>query len=433
MVDVLKRNSTFYFLFLPVLIVGTIVFKYGGLLILLAGLIFFSLKRRYDLIIITFIVVLIFSDNLNPEFDFFKNMRILILLYSLVLSLSIIIVYEKGFDRRILFFLPFFGIGFYSSYVFSPDLSSSIIRDISYFILVITIFTFFRYTYQKEKEELTENLILLMYLVFGTSLIGILPGLNSFFFVGDRLSGLMGNPNGLALLSIMCFPLVDYLDAKNETIPAPVFKFLKLLILVCLFLTGSRNGLISLFIYVVLHALLAGGLFEKYVAVLAIVASLIVFINLQSILQSVPELQDYTRAQTLENASGRVQVWAVAMQEIERNPWVGNGNYYYNIYFDNYARMYGLVARQWFSVWNSYLAILLDAGMLGLLAYLFFLIGVILFGGNFKWVVPFVTMALFSAVFESWLVASLNAITPMFLFYFIVTQNEPENEDYSIV
>lgn len=408
--------------------------KYIGLLVLLGGLILFTQRRRYDLIIVTFIVILIFSDNLNPSFDFFKNMRILILLYAVLLSVPVLMQYEKGFDRRILYFFPFFIVGFIASYFYSPDLSASIIRDISYFLLVIAMFTFFRFAYRQLPESLSENLLVILMIAYGVSFMGIFPPLNSSFFVGSRLSGLMGNPNGLALLSVMSYPMVDYLESTNKTISGKAIKLLKILIVACIFFTGSRNGLISIFIYIVLRTLFTSGMVAKIFSVLAIVVALMVLMNLQTILQSVPELQDYTRSKTIEDASGRVQVWAVAMDEIQRNPWIGNGNYYYNIYFDEYARMYGLVARQWFGVWNSYLAFLLDSGFIGLVAYAIFLFGLIKYSRSWQRSIPFLGAALFSAIFETWLVASLNAFTPMFLLYFVISQkNEEENENTDII
>lgn len=433
MIDVIKRNSTFYFLFLPVLIVSTMVLKYVGLLVLLGGLVLFTQKRRYDLIIVTFIVILIFSDNLNPRFDMFKNMRILILLYTVMLSISVILQYEKGLDRRLLYFTPFFIAGFIASYFFSPSLSASVIRDISYFLLVFSMFTFFRFTYRQLRESLSENILVLLMIIYGISFLGIFPPLNSSFFVGSRLSGLMGNPNGLALLSVLSYPLVDYLESDNKEISPRVIKLLKFLIVVCLLFTGSRNGLVSLFIYIVLRALFTQDLLAKVFSVIAMVAALTVILNLQAILQSVPQLHDYTRAGTIEDASGRVQVWAVAMEEIQRNPWIGKGNYYYNIYFDDYARTYGLVARQWFSVWNSYLAFLLDSGFIGLAAYAIFLFGLIRYSRSWKRSIPFLGAALFSAIFETWLVASLNAFTPMFLLYFVISQKNEDDEDTNII
>ncbi len=328
---------------------------------------------------------------------------------------------------------PFFIAGFIASYFYSPDLGASIIRDISYFLLIVAIFTFFRFAYRQLPESLSENLLVLLMMVYGISFLGIFPPLNSSFFVGSRLSGLMGNPNGLALLSVMSYPVVDYLESTNKTISGKVIILLKVLIIACLFLTGSRNGLISIFIYIVLRTLFTSGMVAKVFSILAMVVALVVLTNLQSILHSVPELQEYTRAKTIEDASGRVQVWAVAIDEIQRNPWIGNGNYYYNIYFDEYAKMYGLVARQWFSVWNSYLAFLLDSGFIGLAAYAIFLFGLVKYSRSWKLSIPFLGAALFSAIFETWLVSSLNAYTPMFLLYFVISQKNEENEDTDII
>lgn len=434
MLNIVAKNKTFYFLYLPALVLGMLILHMASVVFLLAGVVLFTVKKRYDLIIITFLIILIFSDNVDPSFEFTKFFRVLILLYSVFLSVSIISFHEKGFDVRILYFLPFFIIGFISSYAFSPDLSASIVRDISYFMVVITIFTFFRYTYENQRQELFENLIVIFLLVFGISMLGVVPPFKAAFYMQGRLRGVMGNPNGLALLCIMSFPIVDYLSAnKSYSLPQAGLKLLKILIILCLVLTGSRNGVMSVMIYILARLFFTYGVSAKVLSLIGIVGIVVIAMNYKTIIRDVPALAKYSRSETLNDASGRTDVWNVAIQEIKRNPWIGNGNYYYNIYFANYAEFYGLVARQWFGVWNSYLAFLLDSGIIGLLSYLFFLFGLIKYGGNLRWILPFLAAALFSAIFESWLVASLNVSTPMFLFYFIITQNNRSNEDLSVV
>jgi len=421
--QIIKHNSFFYLVFLPILVVSSIIFPPSSIAVLVIGNFYFLQKDRYELVIITFILVIALGDNLWPQFEYYGILRIIDLILISFFSLIIVFRYDKGLDKRILIFLPFFLVSLFSSYVFSPAFTSSVARSISYFLLVFSIFTYFRYVFDERGQILYENVVIIISLIFMISLLGIVSPYHDLFFLNNRLRGLLGNPNSMALFSIFSYPIIDTFHYSNSEITEKQIGWIKIIIVGSVILTGSRNGLVSIFIYYLLKNYYTRGVTGKVYSLLAGVIIIIILFNLDVIMQYTP-LREYFRAKSLDTASGRTIVWNVAIDQIKENPWLGRGDYFYQIFFQNFKSVHNLIGRYWNSVWNSYLAFLMDTGIIGLIAYFFFLAGLTKITNNIRVVIPFLAVALFSAIFESWMVSSLNAFTSLFLFYFIIVYNE---------
>jgi len=425
--QIIKQNSTYYLAYLPILIISSILVPPAAIAVLVLGSFYFIHKGRYEYVITTFILVIVLGDNLWPQLKFYGVLRVVELIVLSIFSAMIVFRYDKGFDKRILLFIPFFIISLLSSYIFSPSFAPSVARSISYFLLIFSVFTYFRFVYNERGQILYENVFIIITLIFVFSLIGMATPYHELFFFGHRLKGLFGNPNSMALFSIFSYPIIDTFKYPDSKITERQIKWVKVLIFACLLMTGSRNGVASLFIYYLLKNYFTRGVTGRIYSILAGIAVVLVMLNLDTILQYTP-LKELIRAKSLQTASGRTIVWNVALDQIKESPWLGNGDYYYQIFFQNYKDIHNLTSRYWNSVWNSYLAFMMDTGIIGLLAYLFFLSGLVKFTKNFKALMPFLALALFSAIFESWMVSSLNAFTTLFLFYFIIVYERKPQE-----
>lgn len=422
MLFVIRENYQFYFLFLPVFFISAIVLPASSLIVLAGALTLFLYKERTDLIVATFIVIIVMGDNLWDMFAIFKISRIVILLFTLIISWRIMVYKERGVDTRIIYFLPFWVVALISSLLYSNSYLDSITRVFSYLFLVISVFTFFRYAYRNKRELVKEQIFVVTALILLISWAGIFSPLRSLFYFSNRFMGIFGNPNTMSLFIIMMYPMIGNINFDHTRISNVGKNLLLGLLIISVLLTGSRNGTISLMIYILGKIFLQKGISGKTISISISCIALLALLNFRAISTSIPMLKNYARVETLENstASGRTLVWAVAVNQIKSKPWLGGGLNFTGTYFGDFKEQHELVGRYWNSVWNSYLAILLETGGLGLVGYIFFLSGLLRKTMRNPLVYPFLVAALFSAIFESWMISSLNVCTALFLFNFII-------------
>jgi O-antigen ligase len=134
----------------------------------------------------------------------------------------------------------------------------------------------------------------------------------------------------------------------------------------------------------------------------------------------------FLRIETLADASGRIEVWPVAWEEIKNAPIFGNGILYDDYFIKDYVSINigENASRHWGGVWNSYLSLLLDVGIVGCIAYAYFWIQAFRKSHDKNLAIAFVFMCLLSGFTESWMAASMNAFTPM-MFLFWAIQSQP--------
>jgi O-antigen ligase len=323
------------------------------------------------------------------------------------------------------YILPFTLLSTFITLLFSPVGITAVLRAIGFWIVALVIFKFYQVLAQKDQQRILELLILTFALYFIISFLFLfLPGISAFKF--GRFKGLMGNPNGLGLLGLFCYGVINLIRSKQETsFKNGFFVRLNLLILVLIILTGSRTALFCVIVFELVSRLIK----NKVLLILSLlsVSVLYVFINtipLDTLIDSLG-FSDYLRAESIQNASGRTDVWPVAWEEIKNHPWLGNGIMYDDYFITDYAkRTFGDIAdRQWGGVWSSYLSLLLDVGVIGFFAYVYFNMKVYKKAINKSLGLAFLAMCVFSGFTESWMASSMNAFTPMmFLFWAIQAQ-----------
>jgi O-antigen ligase len=150
-------------------------------------------------------------------------------------------------------------------------------------------------------------------------------------------------------------------------------------------------------------------------------------LNIGAIVESFG-LSSYLRTESLEDASGRTEVWAVAIEEIKNQPWLGKGILYDNHFINYYGERHigEIRARHWYGIWNSYLSLLLNVGILGVVAFSFFWYKMFALSQMKIIRLAFLMLCLFSAISESWMAASMNAFTPLVFLCWAIQMHVPK-------
>ncbi|WP_458628882.1 O-antigen ligase family protein [Winogradskyella sp. PC D3.3] len=256
------------------------------------------------------------------------------------------------------------------------------------------------------------TVLLLVYFSL-TLLVFFIPFIDE-VYMGNRFKGLTANPNKLGLISLFSYATIDIVRRGGKTTFRPrFFTTFKILLISLIILTGSRTALFSVFTYEILLRLQK----NKFLLGLALLVMFSIYnigINALSLVELFG-LSDFIRLDTIENASGRTEVWTVAIQEIKNQPWLGKGMLYDDYFINNYAERFigENRARHWYGIWNSYLSLLLNVGIIGTLAFAFFWYKMYIFSQMKNIRFAFLIICLFSGISESWMAASMNAFMPL--------------------
>lgn len=429
MIGLFKKNYVYYLIFLPVYILSGMLGAVAPLAVGIVGIVWFTVKKRYELIVLTFVFTVIIASSKAHLFAGFDMLRAIFVLYMLGFSL-IIMKREGRIRKRITYFLPFFIVALIVSFLFSPRLINSILSLLAYLFLVISVFIFVTHVMQQTKLQLYEHLILLFVLVTIISLLGGYILFPTAFIEGGRLRGLTGNPNALSLFIIIAYPFLDYYNSQKGSISEKGIMIGKGLLLLCLFFTGSRTGYTSIIIYTLLTIFLFRGISGISVAIVVGLMAILVLFQVEMVINIFPGLKDIIRPESLESATGRLPSWLVAIEQISRQPWLGGGYQFSTYYMPHFAQSHGFTAVSWYGVWNSYLSFLMDVGIIGLATYGFFVFALIKISLRPKMLSPFLGIVLFSAIFESWLIAAFGVATPLFLIFFVINHEYESRYKY---
>lgn len=395
--------------------------------VLLLTLMFMSKKRKTEFLFVLLLFVFFLGDNFSGLLSFAQNFRFVVLGIT-VLYLLRYRLFQHNLGN---YMLPFALVATLITSLFSPVGIAAISRAIAFWVIALVIFKLYTIVYRKNPQRTLTLLVLTISFYFGlTLLFTVLPGF-SVFQLG-RLRGLMGNPNGLGMLCMFCYALLYLIKERQETnFKNSFFTRLHILLLLFIILSGSRTALFSVLIFEITLRFIK----NKTLLFLALLSTGFIYVFISSFgLESIIEffgLSDYLRVDSLQNASGRTDVWPVAWEEINNHPWVGNGIMYDDYFIKEYVlRNFGEApSRQWGGVWSSYLSLLLDVGVIGLLVYAFFYIKMFVKALDKKMAFAFVLLCVFSGITESWMASSMNAFTPlMFLFWAIESQPKIESK-----
>ncbi len=397
--------------------------RFGGIIgagiVTTALMVYYHKERKYIHFFFIIIITFILGDNYNNILGIFNMLRFVVLGVATVIFIN----YFHHKNNVSPYILPFAIFAFIVSLASSPVKSQSVPRALAFFVMTIVFLDIFRYYYVSAPNKVNKLLVNVAFIYFGAGIVLLASPFRSLAIQDIRYTGLMNNPNGVGLVSILMYAILDLIAKKNPQSNRTIFTLLKILIFISVILSGSRNGLGSIIIYELakrFFSSIIGKIVFFFVFAFFIVVS--IELNISDIIHTL-NLQDYMRIETLETASGRTEVWEVVWQEIKKNPWIGKGILYDNYFIAQYVEQYfmGIApGREWSGVWNSYLSMLMNVGIVGLILFFAFFIPLFKRSHDKNLARAFLFAALISAVVESWFAASMNAYFPLFLIYFAI-------------
>jgi O-antigen ligase len=387
---------------------------------------FFKSRELWAEILFGMLIVLVFSDmehDMFPRMIVFKdakNFYILAVAFIFILETYRFLPLSGVFG----IFLPFF---LYSLFplLFSNNTVTSVQKTISYALMFMVVPNYILYAYRRYGWSFFRNLVFFMttLLLFGFVLQLIDP---RYSHVMGRFRGLFGNPNGMAIFCYLFLMLAAVVNSINKQL----FTWQERIIIfgtIIFFLisSGSRASLTSAVIFLVFHRFFAASPFLGFVGLVGFVLlAEVVSSNIETIVIYFG-LEEYFRLETLEEGSGRYFAWDFAWGHIQRFFVFGGGfandetiMRKYRLYLESMGHQGG--------VHNTYLSMWLNVGIVGLVIFLRSL--VLLFIKASKLVpmsLAVMFSCLFSIMYESWLVGSLNPYTIVLLMVMTVV-TEPE-------
>jgi hypothetical protein len=299
---------------------------------------------------------------------------------------------------------------------FSPIPFTAIQKTASYFLLFASVPNFFSYLYQKYKEDFLKRAVWTSFFIIFIGLLFKYISPESATLVG-RLRGLLGNPNGLG---IYCYLFCIFLTIIIEFFPDMFTRNEKIFIygitIISLVYSGARSSLLALILFFVFRYFHRLSPLVGFVLLLMVSVSYeLITANFEAIIYSLG-LENYLRVETLKEGSGRYVAWGFAWQQIQKNYFIGRGfSFNEYIFRENYGYLLSK-GHQGSSAHNSYLTLWLDTGFIGLASFLSGLLGFVFSLSKLSIsLFPLLYSVLFSNQFESWLTASLNPFTILFL------------------
>jgi hypothetical protein len=376
----------------------------------------FGIRKRYFELLVTSLWLLMLADYVpvkNATYDdlqFAKDLKFMVPLFLA----GFLMMYRddfKPFPKLILWFVPFFivvAIGLQYAINFSVGLE----KTISYFLMMLTIPFYVSHLHREQGEYFWK--------AFFTFIIGMLTiGIVLRFAApqiamldGKRFKSILGNPNGLGIFLNLTFMLwVIMRELKLASFTKRENWYIILVIFISLIWSGSRNGMMSIFLFYLISRVIK---VHWFLAVITVVVVLTFNEQLFEGFVGVIEflgLQDYFRIESIEEGSGRKIAWVFAWQEIQNYYFVGGGfGQDEQIMRPNYYWLSKLGHQG--GVHNSYLSMWFDAGIAGIIAFFGAFYGIVFKAMKHDYLVlAFAINIMFNITYESWLVASLNPFT----------------------
>jgi len=427
-----------HFQFIMILIIMYVLGVWGGPVIyplFPLVMILFGIRQRYFEMLIISLWLLILSDYVPvsdatyDDLQFAKDLKFLVPLF--LFGFFLLNRYDfSPLPKLILWFLPFF-ICAIIALQFSIDFKTGLEKTISY-VLMFVVIPFYVATLHREKGELFWKS--LMTFIIGMLAIGIVlrfvaPQIA--MLNGTRFKGILGNPNGLGIFLNLTFILwVIVREFKLATFTKRENWYILIVIIISLLWSGSRNGIMSIFLFFLIANLVKVHWFFAIIAVMMVLTFSDQIFDLFIGIIEFFNLQDYFRIESIEEGSGRKIAWIFAWQEIQNYYFIGGGfGQDESVMRPNYYWLSKLGHQG--GVHNSYLSMWFDVGIVGLVLYLVGFIGIIINAMRNNYLaLAFGISILFNINYESWLVASLSPYAIMFLIILTILSANLTGSDY---
>ncbi|MEO8590196.1 MAG: O-antigen ligase family protein [Flavobacteriales bacterium] len=386
----------------------------------------FFMKSRdmWAELVFGFLIILVLSD-ITGEFVHMRVFKSAKNMY--IAALAIIFLLERQrfvpFSQVFTIFLPFF---IYSLFplVFSNSMVVAVQKTLSYALMYLVVPNYVLYNFRRIGWPFFRNLMFFMAAILLAGWFAHYYG-TFYSYVGGRFRGIFGNPNGMAIYCYLTIVLLTVLISLNRQLFSRNEKILLYGVIgFFLIYSGSRSSLTATMIFLLFNRFFARSPFLGFIGLVFFIgAAEVVSSNLEGIITALG-LQEYFRLKTLEDGSGRYFAWAFAWGYVQRY-FVFGGGFANDEVIMRYNRFYLWSMGHQGGVHNSYLSFWLDTGIVGLLTFLrsFFLL---FFKASRLVPMSLAVMfsVLFSIMYESWLIGSLNPYTIVLLVIMTVVSEE---------
>ena len=413
----IRRNILSLLSFMGVLMIAGNLLAASAYVVLAIYLVVLYQKGKDDLILVTFIAILMLGDNRLAVLQFVKELRVLSILFLFIFTILEIRRKEIQLQKLFIHFIPFAGISLIAA-VNSLDWSTALFKSFSFFLIYFVMFHYGRKVLQDMGEQLIHSFILVTNILLSLGLVLIFISPDIVFYAGTRYNGLLGNPNGIGVFVSLLLPLYTIYFRKYNSKHSKFFVVYTFsLAFISVFLCSSRNAMLSSSIFIIAYLLLSARLPVRIFIALVVIPSVFFVLFVLEIegLASLLGAEKYLRISNIEDGSGRTHAWVFAMERIKEFPIIGRGFSY-----DEYLFREEMSYELWRTghqggVHNSFLMLILNTGYLGLSFLIYFFFNVARKIRRPKVLIPLLLMVCVNAMFESWAGASLNAFTILWL------------------
>ncbi|OFY84481.1 MAG: hypothetical protein A3F72_13820 [Bacteroidetes bacterium RIFCSPLOWO2_12_FULL_35_15] len=392
-------------------------------------------KGMIEELLIGYFFILILSDSLEDSLFFAKNVK------NIYISVLAVFFFfdTKNFqplNKLYKLYVPFFIFALFtiSISLFEPFFFTGFQKTISFAISLMIIPNFITRLYREGGGLFLKRIVFFAVTILIIGFILKYVAHDFAYLENGRYRGFLGSPNGLGIYSVLTFIIffvIDYffpsLFTKQERI------ILIGAILLSIFLSGSRNSVFAILIFYFFQRFFSVSPFLGFILfLLTLFVSELISTNLSSILNSIG-LGEFFRTKTLEEGSGRYIAWNFAWIHIQQNFFIGKGFAYNEFYMRQYYALLSKLGHQG-GIHNSFLTFWMDQGLIGLLIYLrSYILMFIKSAKQTKFAYPILFALSFTAIFESWLVASLSPFAFLAIFIFtIITSDEIVPQEYMV-
>ena len=417
----LKQNAQFLLLVFSWIVAGHILKELADGLVILTFLLLKN-KIRYAELVIAFCFLLFLGDNRHHEYDFARDTKDIVLIL-----LSIFVLFDKKhFPQQSRLFYPFIAFLVLSLVMCyrHPTPFLSFQKTISYILLFTVIPNYFIKLLNENGARFFHTFFMFFGLVLFIGLTMIIWNNHDVFLAG-RFNGLLGNPNGIGsyctvfsiLLAAALFHYPNFLSRSE-------LYFVIAVVALSVIFSSSRNAIFSIMIFL---------FFRRFYKISSLIGFVIVIVSallFQIVSQYLPTiisslgLGSYFRVEHLDDGSGRLLAWKFGWDEIQSNFLFGRGFAYEEYYFFINKEMLSDLGHQG-GIHNTYLSTWLNTGLVGLLFFIFGLTrSFFKAASNSYLALPALFAILFSIMFESWFVGSLNPFTILALFAITTLQHK---------
>lgn len=437
MIDYLKRNIQFIIMITLWVVSG----MYGGptyYLIVPASLMLLRMRNMHSEVLFGLLIITVLSDHWEPQLLWASNVKDI----YLMLMFAMFLFNSKDFSYRNLVIGPFlpYLVWIFIPLLRSPDAFMSFQKTISTVLFYSITPVWMMKALSEEKEHFLKGAVLTMaaLLFYGLAMSFIWP--DAAYLMG-RFRGVTGNPNSLGIICTVFFAMFTIINAHYKEMFAKwEVAFIYAVILLSVVLSGSRNTIFAILIFYSFARFFKVSYLLGFTAVIVIAVAYQILITNLPVIISALGLQEYMRVENIEDGSSRLIAWQFTLNHLKQDYLVGHG-IGYEVYF---FQTYGLDLFFKYHVGNthnSWLALWLNTGIIGLILYAGALIyRYVSLASRSVYAIPMLYSVMFSATFESWLAGVLSPYILLMLITLSViavlepspvTSNEEEQETHS--